>query len=82
MLPPRTGHDGLLLERATEAGEESNMPCCWYPWSVEAPRGRRRWRRAMEDAEEMEDERERLEARLRRLERPLEELRRASPPQP
>jgi hypothetical protein len=42
--------------------------------------GRRRWRRgAAEDyVEDLEEQREALEARLRRVERELDELRRAS----
>jgi hypothetical protein len=40
-----------------------------------------RWRRGApeEDVEDLEEERDRLEARLRRLERELAELRRAQP---
>jgi len=55
--------------------------CCWYPWPVAETGGRRRWRRAVRDdeIEDLEEEREMLEARLRRLERDLDELRRASP---
>jgi predicted RNase H-like nuclease (RuvC/YqgF family) len=42
---------------------------------------RRRWRGGVREdyVEELEEEREMLEARLRRLERELEELRRARP---
>jgi hypothetical protein len=39
---------------------------------------RRRWRTAEDEVTDREEEREMLEARLRRLERELEDLRRAS----
>jgi chaperonin cofactor prefoldin len=44
-------------------------------------RGRRRWRGGAREeyVEDLEEEREMLELRLRRLERELEELRRARP---
>jgi hypothetical protein len=63
------------------------MPCCsahhhcgWNPWPPElGGRRRRRWAWREDDAQDLEEEREMLEARLRRLERELEELRRAAP---
>jgi hypothetical protein len=68
--------------------EDRTMPCCWahhhccwYPPPVIETGRRLRWRRGVrdEDLEDLEEERDMLEARLRRLERELAELRRAQP---
>lgn len=54
--------------------------CCWYPWAPEMG-GRRWWPGGVREdyVAALEEEREMLESRLRRLERELEELRRTRP---
>ena len=54
--------------------------CCWYPFpppETGEPR-RGRWAAREDYVRNLEEERETLDARLRRLEREIEELRRAS----